>query len=245
MAKKQIKIMCTAFRDGFQSVYGARVFSKDFMPAVNMEELNKIIERVKDSVAKNVSMEEDAESRAIELRDKCVDNYNRIIKEHFDMLHTLASDLCNKYGIFYTVRDDNKSEHLLIKYYGNNRCGFYVEVKADRYLYKPYYWCNNQAIKEDICSIHACNDRERVIAFSELFSTEDKANAFLAEVNEQYAKLFEEVVRVVDEKNATLALQLDSLREALSTSSVVKEEEDGSIEIHLNGKTYKGTLVEE
>ena len=34
MAKKQIKVMCTAFRDGFQSVYGARVFSKDFMPAV-------------------------------------------------------------------------------------------------------------------------------------------------------------------------------------------------------------------
>ena len=26
--------MCTAFRDGFQSVYGARVFTKDFMPAV-------------------------------------------------------------------------------------------------------------------------------------------------------------------------------------------------------------------
>ncbi|MGI6496409.1 MAG: biotin/lipoyl-containing protein [Kiritimatiellia bacterium] len=34
MAPKQIKIMCTAFRDGFQSVYGARVFSRDFMPAV-------------------------------------------------------------------------------------------------------------------------------------------------------------------------------------------------------------------
>ncbi|MEO2026227.1 MAG: biotin/lipoyl-containing protein [Fuerstiella sp.] len=26
--------MCTAFRDGFQSVYGARVFTKDFLPAV-------------------------------------------------------------------------------------------------------------------------------------------------------------------------------------------------------------------
>ncbi len=34
MAKKQVKFMCTAFRDGFQSVYGARVFAKDFMPAV-------------------------------------------------------------------------------------------------------------------------------------------------------------------------------------------------------------------
>ena len=34
MAKKQVKFMCSAVRDGFQSVYGARVLSKDFMPAV-------------------------------------------------------------------------------------------------------------------------------------------------------------------------------------------------------------------
>lgn len=31
---KKIKFMCTAFRDGFQSVYGARVLTKDFLPAV-------------------------------------------------------------------------------------------------------------------------------------------------------------------------------------------------------------------
>ena len=34
MAKKQVKVMITAFRDGFQSCYGARVLTKDFMPAV-------------------------------------------------------------------------------------------------------------------------------------------------------------------------------------------------------------------
>ena len=32
--KKRVKFMVTAFRDGFQSVYGARVFTKDFIPAV-------------------------------------------------------------------------------------------------------------------------------------------------------------------------------------------------------------------
>jgi len=32
--KKRVRFMCTAFRDGFQSVYGARVFSKDFIPVV-------------------------------------------------------------------------------------------------------------------------------------------------------------------------------------------------------------------
>jgi pyruvate carboxylase subunit B len=31
---KKIEVMITAFRDGFQSVYGARVFTKDFLPAV-------------------------------------------------------------------------------------------------------------------------------------------------------------------------------------------------------------------
>jgi pyruvate carboxylase subunit B len=34
MNKKRVKFMCTAFRDGFQSVFGARVFTKDFLPAV-------------------------------------------------------------------------------------------------------------------------------------------------------------------------------------------------------------------
>ncbi len=36
MAKKTIHIMNTAFRDGFQSVYGARVFTEDFLPAVKV-----------------------------------------------------------------------------------------------------------------------------------------------------------------------------------------------------------------
>jgi len=36
VAKKTIHIMNTAFRDGFQSVYGARVLTDDFMPAVKV-----------------------------------------------------------------------------------------------------------------------------------------------------------------------------------------------------------------
>jgi pyruvate carboxylase subunit B len=32
--KQKVNFMCTAFRDGFQSVYGARVFTKDFLPAL-------------------------------------------------------------------------------------------------------------------------------------------------------------------------------------------------------------------
>ena len=34
VSKKKVRFMCTAFRDGFQSVYGARVFTQDFLPAI-------------------------------------------------------------------------------------------------------------------------------------------------------------------------------------------------------------------
>ncbi|HWV58132.1 MAG TPA: hypothetical protein VNZ57_11835, partial [Longimicrobiales bacterium] len=34
MTRKRVKVMNTAFRDGFQSVYGARVLTQDFLPAV-------------------------------------------------------------------------------------------------------------------------------------------------------------------------------------------------------------------
>jgi pyruvate carboxylase subunit B len=34
MSKRRIAVMNTSFRDGFQSVYGARVFTPDFLPAV-------------------------------------------------------------------------------------------------------------------------------------------------------------------------------------------------------------------
>ena len=34
MAKKRIEFMDTSFRDGFQSVFGARVATKDFLPAL-------------------------------------------------------------------------------------------------------------------------------------------------------------------------------------------------------------------
>ncbi len=34
MSRRRVEVMVTAFRDGFQSVYGARVLSSDFLPAV-------------------------------------------------------------------------------------------------------------------------------------------------------------------------------------------------------------------
>lgn len=210
-----------------------------------MTELEKIIGNVKDSVAKNVAMEEDFELKACELRDKCVDNYNTIIKDTLSMLHTLAKDLCNKYGVWFSDEKDG-TEHVCVKYYGNNSGGFIVNIKTNGEYFRPYYYTSNTEFNDDIRYIYRCkNDKKRIMSFADIFSTEDKASALLSEICEVYTKLFSKVLEQIEGDNKALSEQLTSLKEYLNNSSVVKEETDGTIEIHLNGKTYKGTLVEE
>lgn len=208
-----------------------------------MTELEKIIGNVKESIAKNVAMEEDFEQRACELRDKCVDNYNTIIKDTLSMLHTLAKDLCNKYEVRFT--DENEIEHVSVKYYGNNRSGYTINIKANGEYFRPYYYTGNTEFGDNIHYIYRCkNDKKRIMSFADILSTEDKANALLSEICEVYTKLLSKVLEKIEGDNKTLSEQLTSLKEYLNNSSVVKEETDGTIEIHLNGKTYKGTLVE-
>lgn len=213
-----------------------------------MTELEKLIGSVKDSVAKNVAMEEDFNQKAEELRGKCVNNYNTIIRDTFDMLHTLARDLCRKYKIFFNTDEKFKTEHVLIKYYENCE-GYYVEIKTDRFYFRPYYYsCNTEYGDNLSAEVYACNtkiNKEKLMEWADLLSTEDKANTLFSEICENYLQLFKKVLETVEKENEDVANQLTSLKEYLDNSSVVKEGTDGTIEIHLNGKTYKGTLVEE
>ena len=211
-----------------------------------MEDLNKILDSVKDSVAKNVAMEEEFNDKAMELRDKCVGNYNTIIAEMLAKLHNLADDLCRKYSVFFNTSENIQTEHVLIKYYGGNSCGYYIAIKADKYSFRPYYYTCGTECNDRIENIYVNEyDKVKIMKFAEILSTEDKADALLGEICELYTELFKEVLKVVNGKNEELEKQLTTLTDCLKTSSVVKEEEDGTIEIHLNGKTYKGTLVEE
>lgn len=213
-----------------------------------MEELNKLIDSVKDSVAKNVAMEEEFNAKAEELRDRCVKNYDTIIRETFDILHELARDLCRKYHIFFNTDESFKTEHVLIKYYENCE-GFYVQISTDKFYFRPYYYSCNTEWKDNLrAEVYGGNtkiNKEKLMEWADLLSTEDKTNALFSEICENYLQLFKKILETVNNENEDLANQLTSLTEYLQNSSVVKEEEDGTIEIHLNGKTYKGTVVEE
>lgn len=67
----------------------------------------------------------------------------------------------------------------------------------------------------------------------------------MEEIYTVYANLFEKGAEKIKAENEEVSAKLASLSKYLEDSSVVEEKEDGSIEIHLNGKTYKGVVVEE
>lgn len=208
-------------------------------------DITEILESVKDTVRKNIEMNEVFEQKAIVLRDKCVDNWNKIIKEHLEMLHTLASELCYKYEVFFNVKDkESETEHFIAEYYASNCGRFYVEVRVGQYSFRAYYYSNGNTYS-DSADINIYRSKESLFAFADILSTEDKASNLLAEIDEVYCNLFTKVLQKVKEDNEELSKQLETLTSCLSNSSVMEEKEDGSIEIHLNGKTYIGTVKEE
>lgn len=212
-----------------------------------MTELEKLITDVKSTVAINQSMEDAFEQKAIELKEKCIDNYNKIIKDTFDSLHKTASELCYTYGVFFNTDEQIKTKHVLIKYYGNqDSTRFYVSITTERFLTRPYFMSGGNDYSDDLKNIYRVrSDKEKILAWAEVLSTEDKAYSLLAEIKETYALLFEKVLKEVETKNEGLAEKLKAIEEYLKSSSAITEDEDGTIKIHLNGKTYKGTLVEE
>lgn len=214
-----------------------------------MEDLNEIISKVKDSVAKNVAMEEDYESKAIVLRDKCIGNYKNIVESGLEMCHNLAKDLAYKYGIWFASEGQEGSEHFTAKYYGNGSEGYYlcisVRSKDYRYDYRPHYYTNHVSLADSIKGIHNPNYKDKIVSFSSILATEDKAEALLSEIYKVYADFFTKALKQVEGENEKLSSQLKTLTDYLSDSHTIEEKEDGTVEIRLGGKTYIGTLKEE
>lgn len=82
------------------------------------------------------------------------------------------------------------------------------------------------------------------ILFAELFESVDACNSFIKQLNADYSLLIESAIKQYETETPILADTLQNLTEKIKNSSCVKQKEDGSIEITINGKTYIGTVKE-
>ena len=223
-----------------------------------MERLENILGTIKEVVNENTKLEEEFTKKAEELREKCINNYNTIIKDTLENLNTIAKEMCERFEVYFNKADENNAtEHFVIEYRGNSTENVYVAINADtRHYFRPFYSSGTVLHSDSIdraiyrhekgdSIVYDKADKERILGYSELLSTEDKANALLEEILTVYGNLFEKCAEKIKTENEEVSTKLKTLSEYLKDSSVVEEKEDGSIEIHLNGKTYKGVVVEE
>lgn len=223
-----------------------------------MDRLNNILGTIEEVVNENNKLEEEFTKKAEELREKCLSNYNTIIKDTLEHLNTIAREMCERFGVYFTKADgNNETKHFLANYRGNSTDNVYVSINTDNgHGFRPFYTSANvlhsdsldRAIlrhEKDGSYVYDKADKERILGYSELLSSEDKANALLEEIFTIYGNLFEKCAERIKTENEEVSTKLKTLSEYLKDSSVVEEKEDGSIEIHLNGKTYKGVVVEE
>lgn len=72
--------------------------------------------------------------------------------------------------------------------------------------------------------------------FDDLLQDESKSDGELLSIARDY---------IAELQGKCLASPIQKLEDALKKSSAPKENEDGTVEFHINGKTYVGTVKEE
>ena len=76
------------------------------------------------------------------------------------------------------------------------------------------------------------------------FLTEEKTQDFVDLVKQYYTDVLEVYSEQVKTRNEQLSQSITELTEELKRASTVEHKEDGTVEIHLGGKTYRATLKE-
>lgn len=76
------------------------------------------------------------------------------------------------------------------------------------------------------------------------FLTEEKTQEFVDLAKKFYTDVLEVYSEQIKTRNEQLSQSITELTEELKRASTVEHKEDGTVEIHLGGKTYKATLKE-
>lgn len=86
-----------------------------------------------------------------------------------------------------------------------------------------------------------CTDR----AFAPYWLSVEDTQKSMNELTEVFCEYLQECVNVLKLSSASVASEVQKLKDALSASDTVQKNEDGTVEITLGGVRYVGTVIKE
>ena len=209
-------------------------------------DINELKSKVLEQAQESAQLAQNKKALEKQIKDTIAKNFNEIVKPFMTELNTLVrqiSDLANV-SLGFSAKDSRVRLFLgedtpdsyyfaLVKYWG----GIYTNFgrKSDSY-------CNRW--ETDLLTETNCWSNDNILKLSYWFLTEEKSQEFVELVKEYYVELLENYSVLVKERNEQLSQSITELTEELKRASTVEHKEDGTVEIHLGGKTYRATLKE-
>lgn len=126
--------------------------------------------------------------------------------------------------------------------------GYELRIRSSSYGVDVFFTCTgdcpwNKLINYGGDWASLCNG-DRLFHFSDWLLTEEKAQEFVEKIQEKYVDILEAWADCLEASNKSLAETVKRLSDMLKTSSTVEKHDDGTVEIHLGGRTYIGTVIE-
>ena len=203
------------------------------------EGLVELTDKIKVAVAKNVDLEQKKKELLDNMRKVIKDNYKNVMFEELGIYYKLARDLSLKFSCSSKYEDPEVPMRL--KFYCNDT---EVWLKCTvSHTESNYYF----GFKGDSCELSYLDKVEEtpLRLLAEYLDTEEHALSLLERFRKGYSMIFAHILERINKENEELYNVVQELTDKLNASSVMKEEEDGTVEIHLNGKTFRGKVVEE
>lgn len=209
-------------------------------------DINELKSKVLEQAQESAQLAQTKKELEKQIKDTIAKNFNEIVKPFMTEMNELirsVSGMSNT-SVSYSAGENNVKLFLgenvpdcyyfrLNKYYG----GIYTNFgrKSDSYYNR---W------ETDLLTETDCWGNDNTLKLSYWFLTEEKSQEFVELVKEYYVELLENYSVLVKERNEQLSQSITELTEELKRASTVEHKEDGTVEIHLGGKTYRATLKE-
>jgi hypothetical protein len=201
--------------------------------------LDNLIGEVESLADKNAELRK----RKLEMQDEyvslCESNFEKIVLPYVEKMNNVLETISNKskVGIDQTTP---------IRLYDDN--DFFFDLEASSYAIHLHYYeyeTYGTRIELNINNQYKSLDYFQWKRICDWFLTEEKAYAFVEMLSEKYCEILGKYRVGIAKHNEQLAAAIQKLEDTLKGASAPKENVDGTVEFHINGKTYVGTVKEE
>ena len=213
-----------------------------------MENIKDVFAQVQKVAEKNNQMYKDIAEMSAQIAAKCTKNYAEIVLPVETELSHLLKDIRDTARFTKTPPFDDKVEELFLGP-GVDEDKVSLELETTwRGVFVNYHYNSERA--ELWPNIHNATERSpsltdtKMTLFSAWLASEEKANELAELIKKAYIPLLEWHKQQLEEVGSELSETIGELQGILSNSHTVEQNEDGTVEIQLGGKTYIGKVKE-